>query len=134
MLILFQDLEDKKFNAADRTWERTLLLRTFGVSELPHFQTPHRRSMLYTVGVTADTLLEKVLRPMARIGMLELVGSDHFQFRSPAYRFIDLCIRYADEEWKSESEVQQGTFVDTVIDEQSASTWTNDADDEEDES
>ncbi len=100
MLILFQDLEDKKFQEADRAWERKLLTRVFSVNELPHFQTSQRRSMLFTVGVTSDTLHDKVLRPMVRYGMLEMTASDRFQFRSPVYRFVDLCMRFADEEWE----------------------------------
>ena len=101
MLILFQDLEDKKFQEADRAWERKLLSRIFSVSELPHFQTSQRRNMLFTFGVTEETLHEKVLRPMARYGMLETVGPDQFQFRSPIYRFVDLCMRFAEEDWES---------------------------------
>lgn len=101
VLILFQDLEDKKFQEADRAWERKLLLQAFGINELPHFQTAQRRSMLLTAGVTPETLHEKVLRPMARYGMLELVGPDHFQFRSPIYRFVDACMTFADDDWHS---------------------------------
>jgi chromosome condensin MukBEF MukE localization factor len=116
MLILFQDLEDKKFQEADRSWERSLLTRTFSVNELPHFQTSQRRSMLYTVGVTADTLQEKVLRSMIRMGMLEMVGPDRFQFRSPVYRFVDVCMRFADEAWKPTATDQPESF--DAIDEQ----------------
>lgn len=99
VLILFQDLEDKKFQDADRAWERKLLLRAFAINELPHFQTAQRRSMLLTVGVTPETLHEKVLRPMARYGMLEMTGPEHFQFRSPIYRFVDVCMKFAEDDW-----------------------------------
>src|SRR5262249_19389874 len=98
VLILFQDLEDKKFQDEDRAWERKLLLRNFAINELPHFQTAHRRGMLLMVGVTPDTLQEKVLRPMARYGMLEMTGPDHFQFHSPIYRFVDVCMKFADDD------------------------------------
>lgn len=100
-LILFQDLEDKKFQQEERAWERTLLVRLFNVNELPHFETSQRRSLLFNVGVTPETLHEKVLRPMARLGMLEMVGTEQFQFRSPIYRFVDLCLQFADEDWES---------------------------------
>lgn len=99
VLILFQDLEDKKFQDADRAWERKLLLRAFAINELPHFQTAQRRSMLLTVGVTPETLQEKVLRPMARYGMLEMTGPEHFQFHSPIYRFVDVCMKFAEDDW-----------------------------------
>ena len=101
VLILFQDLEDKKFQEADRAWERKLLLRAFSINELPHFQTAQRRSMLLTVGVTPETLQDKVLRPMTRYGMLEMTGPEHFQFRSPIYRFVDLCMKFADDDWQT---------------------------------
>lgn len=91
-LILFQHLEENKFQEADRAWERTLLSRIFHVAELPHFQTSHRRSLLFTAKVTPDTLYDAVLKPMARFGMLELVGPEQFQFRAPIYRFVDLCL------------------------------------------
>ena len=108
MLILFQDLEDKKFQEADRAWERRLLSRIFSVGELPHFQTSQRRSLLFTVGVNQESLHEKVLRPMARYGMLEMLGADQFQFRSPIYRFVDLCMQFSQEDWASLSAAQEG--------------------------
>ena len=99
-LILFQELEDKKFKEAERAWERNLLMRTFRVDELPHFSTTQRRSMLFTLGVTEETLPEKVLRPMARMGMLEMIGPERFRFRSPIFRLLELCIKFADEDWQ----------------------------------
>ncbi len=101
MLILLQDLEDKKFRDADRAWERRLLTRSFQVNDLPHFQTAQRRSLLYAVGVTPDTLHEKVFRPMSRYGILEMTDPDGFRFRPPVYRFVDLCMQFAEEDWKS---------------------------------
>jgi hypothetical protein len=132
MLILFRDLEDKKFQEADRAWERKLLSRIFTVSELPHFQTSQRRSMLFTVGVTEETLHEKVLRPMARYGMLEMAGSDQFQFRSPIYRFVDLCLRFADEDWESMSTDDEGANDDApaILADDEADSLLADADDD----
>ncbi|MDB5389033.1 MAG: hypothetical protein JWM11_4679 [Planctomycetaceae bacterium] len=118
MLILFQELESKKFQDIERSWERTLLTRILNISELPHFQTSQRRSMLFTLGVTAETLQEKVLRPMSRFGIIEMISSDRFRFRSPVYRFVDLCMRIADEERissKSDSGLPQ-SFGDDFVD------------------
>jgi chromosome condensin MukBEF MukE localization factor len=98
MLILFQDLEDRKFQGADRAWERSLLSKVFNLDDLPHFHTSQRRSMMLSLNITKDALHEKVLQPMSRMGMLDLIGTNHFHFRSPVYRFIDLCIRFADDE------------------------------------
>jgi chromosome condensin MukBEF MukE localization factor len=126
MLILFQDLEDRKFQAADRVWERTLLTRIFGVNELPHFQTAQRRSMLLTVGVKADTLHDKVLRPMARYGMLEMTGAEHFQFRSPIYRFVEVFMKFADDDWQSPLAGTDGSTLAPAANEEIAAGWTDD--------
>lgn len=96
VLILFQDLEDNKFQESDGAWERRLLTRSFAINELPHFQTPQRRSLMFAVGVTADTLHEKVLRPLVRYGLSEMVGTEQFRFRSPIYRFVDVCMQFAE--------------------------------------
>jgi hypothetical protein len=98
MLVLFQDLEDNKSQEGGGSWERNLLSRVFAADALPHFLTSQRRSLLHAVGVTPATLREKVLRPMARYGILEWTGSDRFQFRSPVFRFVDLCLQLAERE------------------------------------
>lgn len=115
VFILFQDLEDKKFQDAERMWERKLLTRSFNIAELPHFQTSQRRSLLFSLGVTPETLYEKVLKPMVRYGMLEMTGTDHFQFRSPIYRFIDLCLAMAEDPQKVEPS-QELSSESNVID------------------
>lgn len=97
-LILFQDLEDKKFQGPERAWERNLLGRIFRVVELPHFETSKRRSMLHAVNVTQETLHEKVFKPMIRYGMLEMIGPDQFHFRAPIYRFVELCMQLGQKE------------------------------------
>ena len=51
VLILFQDLEDKKFQTHQRQWQKTLLTRPFNVSELPHFATTQRRRMMSDAGI-----------------------------------------------------------------------------------
>ena len=96
VLILFQDLEDKKFQESDGAWERRLLTRSFATNELPHFQTPQRRNLMFAVGVTADTLHERILRPLVRYGLSEMVGTEQFRFRSPIYRFVDVCMQFAE--------------------------------------
>lgn len=100
-LILFQDLEDKKFQEPERAWERNLLNRIFRITELPHFETSKRRSMLHAVHVTRETLQDKVLKPMKRLGMLAMVGNDQFHFRAPIYRFIELCMQLGEENSQS---------------------------------
>lgn len=121
VLILFQDLDDRKFQDSNRSWERKLLARDFRVSELPHFQTPNRRNLLYNLGVTPDSLQEKVLRPMARYGMLVLSGSDSFRFRPPIYRFVDLCMQFAEQNWAIGPEGANASASITVLPDEDAS-------------
>ncbi len=118
VLILFQDLDDRKFQDSDRSWERKLVSREFRVSELPHFQTSNRRSLLYNVGVTPELLQEKVLRPMAKLGMLTVSGSDSFRFRSPIYRFVELCMQLAEQNWSSALEEANTSTLSAATQEQ----------------
>ena len=99
VLILFQELEEKKFQEPDRAWEKSLTSRIFHVDELPHFATAGRRDLMQSVGVTRANLSEKVLRVLGRLGMLEMTAPSRFRFRPPVYRFVDLCLKYADEDW-----------------------------------
>lgn len=107
MLILFQDLEDNKFNEPERSWERTLLNRQFKVNELPHFSTGHRRMLMHAVGITRDNLETKLLRFLTQLGVIELSGGV-MHFRPPVYRFVDLFLQYADDEqWQRRQDAAQ---------------------------
>ena len=54
---------------------------------------------MQSVGVTRANLSEKVLRVLGRLGILEMMAPSRFRFRPPVYRFVDLCLKYADEDW-----------------------------------
>lgn len=135
VLVLFQDLEDKKFQESDGAWERRLLMRTFGINELPHFQTSQRRSLMYAVGVTPDTLHDKVLRPLVRYGMLEMAGTEQFRFRSPIYRFVDLCMQFAESDLHAVATATDGEESIAVpsVDKSDADVTSAEGDAEEDE-
>ena len=132
MFILFQDLEEKKFQEADRAWERKLLMRTFKIAELPHFATPQRRSVLSLVGVAESTLRDTVLTPMERMGMLATTAKGEFEFRAPIYRFVDLCMQFSGETWGTNTHSQQSSS-DTPSDPdlKNATTDVEDRDPEE---
>jgi len=106
VLLLFQDLEDRKLENRERMWEKTLLLRVLSIAELPHFATAEKRKMMSAVGVTPDTLQRKVLRTLASLGMVELMPQGQFRFRAPIYRFVDLCLRYASDEWAKQGNAE----------------------------
>jgi len=129
VLLLFQDLEDRKFENRERMWEKTLLSQVFSMGELPHFATAEKRKMMSAVGVTQDTLAKKVLRVLASLGMLELMPQNQFRFRAPIYRFVDLCLQYASDEWAKQG-LAEATAAAAVA-ETSAQSEDVPADDEE---
>jgi hypothetical protein len=99
LLIMFQDLEERKFQSGDRSWEKTLLTRAFRVAELPHFHTAQRRAMMSAVDV-GEAELGRVLALLERLGVARLLPEGQFEFLPPVHRFIDLCVKYAaDETW-----------------------------------
>lgn len=103
LLILFQDLDEKKFQSEDRAWERTLLRRSFRIAELPHFHTAQRRAMMSAVDID-EAGLTRVLQFLERLGVVQLLPEGQFGFLAPVHRFIDLCVHYAeDETWSEKS-------------------------------
>lgn len=104
LFILFQDLDEKKFQTDDRSWERSVLRRTFRIAEMPHFQTAQRRAMMSAVGVDEEHLI-RVLQLLERLGVVRMLPEKQFEFLAPVYRFIDLCIHYAEDEKWSERAV-----------------------------
>ena len=123
LLILFQHLEDSKFDDAQRSWEKNLLDRTFVIADLPHFETPARRSLMFSLDLTSENLRERVLRTMYRLGFISFVGQSQFRFRSPVYRFVEVCLNYAEVE--SESKVLVELVNDSAEQGSTTSTTTN---------
>ena len=78
--------------------EETLMTHTFNITELPHLTTDRFVTYMRDVGVTSLEDLRQVLKNMRRLGFAELVGDDLFRFRTPAYRFLDLCSELAAEQ------------------------------------
>ncbi len=113
MLILFQDLEDNKFNEPDRSWERSLLDRRFRIRELPHFATAQRRTLMDAVGVFADDI-DQVLRFLQRLGVIETPENGTFRFRPPVYRFVDMFLEFADDDHWSDLENRATKHDDTM--------------------
>lgn len=99
LLIIFQDLEERKFSRQSRAWERSLLTNTFKLAELPHFQTAQRRALMSAVDID-EAALPKLLRSLGTLGVVQLLPDNQFRFLPPIYRFVDLCMRFAeDDSW-----------------------------------
>lgn len=97
VFILFQDLEEKKFLSDTRQWQKTLTSRFFRLADMPHFATNERRRMMTTIGVAQEDLKD-VIRTLKQLGMVDWIDKDQFQFRTPIYRFVDLCLHLANDD------------------------------------
>ena len=92
VFILVESLADQ-----GKQVEETLMSHTFNVTELPHLSTDRFVTYMRDVGITSMDDLRQVLKNMRRLGFAEMVGDDLFRFRTPAYRFLDLCSELAAE-------------------------------------
>lgn len=99
VFLLFQHLEDNKQGERDHSWIRSLTAKRFLIDELPHFSTLQHRTMMAGLELTPITLRQRVLRVLNQLGMLEYIDENGFRFRSPIYRFVDLCMTYAEGQW-----------------------------------
>ncbi len=103
VFLLFQHLEDNKQGEPDHTWVRSLTTKRFLIDELPHFGTQQHRAMMASLELTRATLHQRVLRVLHQLGMLEFVDDRSFRFRSPIYRFVDLCMAHAEDNWDEDT-------------------------------
>lgn len=56
-------------------------------------------------GVSKDNFRKQVVDTLKRLGMIEMLAPDIFQFRSPVYRFIDMCVEFSERKEMSPGEV-----------------------------
>lgn len=61
------------------------------VSDLPHMTLDSWRRCMAEAGVSTDEELGKLVQRMDRLGFTAWLSGDRFRFRSPAWRFFDLC-------------------------------------------
>lgn len=61
------------------------------VTDLPHFSRESWRACMSEAGVPNEAELANVVKKLERYGFTERLGEDRFRFRSPAWRFFDLC-------------------------------------------
>jgi hypothetical protein len=87
VFILIESLSDQGEPVVD-----TLMTRTFSIPELPHLKSARYRAYLKEAGATSEDELRGIVRQLDRFGFIQRVTDDSFTFRTPAYRFFDLCI------------------------------------------
>ena len=87
VFILIESLSDQGEPVVD-----TLMTRTFSVPDLPHFKSARYRAYLKEASATSDDDLRKIVGHLERFGFVQRQTDDSFSFRTPAYRFFDVCI------------------------------------------
>lgn len=79
--------------------EQTLMNESFDLDELPHLAGDRHLRIMQEAGVRDCDDLERVVAQLERFGFVNRSGRAVFNFRPPAYRFLDLCLDVlADEE------------------------------------
>ena len=70
----------------------TLMTRTFTIADLPHLKSARYRAYLKEAGVDGEDDLRRVVRRLEYFGFALRQTEESFTFRTPAYRFFDVCI------------------------------------------
>lgn len=86
MFMLIEHIADQGDNIED-----ALMNRQFPYSDLPHLSTDRYRAIMNQLEIMDEEGLRDVLRSMARIGVVDCINDSLFAFRSPVYRFLDIC-------------------------------------------
>jgi chromosome condensin MukBEF MukE localization factor len=63
----------------------------FLIAKLPHFSRDSWGEIMSQSGTSNPEELDEVVRRLERYGFAERIGDDRFRFRTPAWRFLDLC-------------------------------------------
>jgi hypothetical protein len=87
VFILIESLSDQGEPVVD-----TLMTRTFAIPDLPHLKSARYRAYLKEAGASSEDDLRKVVNQLERLGFVQRHTEDAFTFRTPAYRFFDICI------------------------------------------
>ncbi len=87
VFILIEWLSDQGEPVVD-----TLMTRTFSVPDLPHLKSARYRAYLEEAGASSEDDLRGIVRQLDRFGFIQRHTEDSFTFRTPAYRFFDVCI------------------------------------------
>ena len=101
VFILIEALSDQGEPVVD-----SLMTRTFSISELPHLKSARYRSYLKEAGAVDEDALRNILRQLERFGFIQRHTEDTFSFRTPSYRFFDVCIEILNQDEKRNNSEQ----------------------------
>lgn len=101
VFILIEALSDQGEPVVD-----TLMTRTFSIADLPHLKSARYRAYLKEAGASNEDDLRKVVNQLERLGFVQRHTDDAFNFRTPAYRFFDICIEILNRDETPQTEEQ----------------------------
>ncbi|MEJ2033641.1 MAG: hypothetical protein P8Y63_11505 [Deltaproteobacteria bacterium] len=93
VFILIESLADQGEPVVD-----TLMTQAFAIPELPHLNGARYRAYLKEAGASSEDDLRGIIRQLERFGFAKRLDDETFRFRTPAYRFFDLCIEILNRE------------------------------------
>jgi hypothetical protein len=101
VFILIESLADQGEPVVD-----TLMTRTFSIPDLPHLKGARYRAYLKEAGAADEDELRGIVRQLERFGFIQRHTEDSFTFRTPAYRFFDVCIEILNRDEAPQTEEQ----------------------------
>jgi hypothetical protein len=101
VFILIESLSDQGEPVVD-----TLMTRTFSIPDLPHLKSARYRAYLKEAGAVSEDDLRGIVRQLDRFGFIQRQTDDSFTFRTPTYRFFDLCIEILNQDEARATEEQ----------------------------
>lgn len=90
-IALFIFLLIEHLDRRENDLESALMDNRFHLNTLPHLKTERYRELMREVKITDEEGLVSVITNMQRYGIAITYGRLSFEFRSPVYRFFDLC-------------------------------------------
>ena len=98
MFILVEAIADAGGSPAEQ-----IMADVFPIENLEHLRRERYRAIMQEAGMATEEDLRQTLRTMERFGFLKMENADAFRFRTPAYRFLDLCMDIFKENEAAES-------------------------------
>ena len=98
MFILVESIADAGGSPAEQ-----IMADIFPIENLEHLRRERYRAIMQEAGMVTEEDLRQTLRTMERFGFLKMENADAFRFRTPAYRFLDLCMDIFKENEAAES-------------------------------
>ena len=90
-IALFIFLLIEHLDRRENDLESALMDNRFYLNTLPHLKTERYRELMREVKITDEEGLVSVIANMQKYGIAVTYGRLSFEFRSPVYRFFDLC-------------------------------------------